>query len=89
MKIIKSAPSVDFVHEEQIRLAVGPFVLVVADDTSWALPGGERATYGDLSTWARQQGWRRPEMGLVIVRRRIDVPKPVCLGVDTDMAETK
>jgi hypothetical protein len=58
--------------EQQPRLKVGPFVLVPtgpAGATCWALPGGGRATYGDLTRWARAQGWKRPEMQWATVRR--------------------
>lgn len=88
---MKSPPNADtchtssssaFVRDEQVRLIVGPLTLVMADQTRWAMPCGGAATYGDLTAWAQQQGWRRPELVRVTVRRRVEALNPVCLGPD-------
>ena len=68
--IAASAPPPGFVREEQPRLEVGRFTLVMADRVGWALPGGGRATYGELAVLARHCGWRAPALYRVTLTRR-------------------
>ena len=63
-------PLPGFVREEQPRLKVGRFTLVMADRTYWALPGGGRGTYGELAVLARRCGWRPPALYRVTLIRR-------------------
>lgn len=72
--------------EQQPRLKVGPLTLVPANRASaasWALPGGGRATYGDLTRWARAQGYPRPELLWIGVTYRPDDPDGPALSVST------
>ncbi len=51
----------------QHRLQVGPFTLVSAGRAAsrqklWAIPGGARATYGEVADYARRMGWPKPVM---------------------------
>lgn len=63
-------------RQAQYRLFVGPLQLVpttpatVTDRKAlmWALPGGDTATTAEVMLWARQRGWKRPEVVEVIVR---------------------
>lgn len=67
---IANRPPAGCVREEQARLDVGPFTLVMAAPNSWALPGGSRATYGGLMVLARQCGWRAPTLYRVTLTRK-------------------
>lgn len=59
-----------YVHEEQARLDVGPFTLVLADRFCWALPGGARARREELAVLARRCGWRTPTLYHVTLTRK-------------------
>lgn len=59
-----------YVREEQARLDVGPFTLVLASDRYWALPGGGRSTHAELSNLARRCGWRAPVLYRVTLTRK-------------------
>lgn len=60
-----------YVREEQARLDVGPFTLVLADRHCWALPGGGRARREELAALSRRCGWRAPTLYHVTLTRRI------------------
>lgn len=59
-----------YAREEQARLDVGPFSLVLADRWCWALPGGGRARREELAALARRCGWRAPALYHVTLTRR-------------------
>ena len=63
-------PAAGYVREEQPRLDVGPFTLVLADRCCWALPGGGRARREELAALARRCGWRAPALYHVTLTRR-------------------
>jgi hypothetical protein len=48
----------------QHRLQVGPLTLVPAGRVNhqrlWAIPGGAKATYGEVADYARRMGWSKP-----------------------------
>lgn len=49
----------------QHRLHVGPLTLVPAGRAGnrqrlWAIPGGAKATYGEVADYARRMGWSKP-----------------------------
>lgn len=66
----------------QVRLAIGPFHLVAIGRprrgraVQWALPGGGRATLGDLLVLARRNAWPRPTLIAVSVRYVVDEISP-------------